>query len=254
MAGNGPPLLFLHGWTMDGSIFANQFERLKDRFQCLAPDLPGHGENAHLPATLDDGAKHLRSLIETRHIEDAVIIGWSMGAAIAWTYLKRFGAKSIAGLITVDMSPKIVNTGSWSYGLKGQTSESIANNTERFRHNWRSSAESIAAGMFADRSGPPDFDFDRAVQAIRKTISGPMNRMWIDLVLMDLRRSISKIECPYFVVHGARSRVYRPETADWFTEQAPNIRKKLFLHSGHSPHLEEPDDFADFVAEFALSL
>ena len=236
---------------MDGSVFANQFERLKDRFFCLSPDLPGHGENANLPATRENSAEHLRSLIEAHRLDNAMLVGWSMGAAIAWTYLKRFNSEGIAGLITVDMSPKIVNAGRWSFGLMGQTPASIADNTERFRRNWQSCAESIAAGMFADRQGPPDFGFDKAVQKIRKTNPDSMNRMWVELVLMDLRRGIAKIECPYLVVHGSKSRVYRPETADWFTAQAPNIRKRLFGNSGHSPHLEEPDLFAETICAFA---
>lgn len=99
-------IIFLHGWTMNGSAFDQQIELLGDEFQCFAPDLPGHGSSAHLTASIDASADFLRDLINNNGLNDVLLVGWSMGAAIAWNYLRRFGSTKVAGLITVDMSQR----------------------------------------------------------------------------------------------------------------------------------------------------
>lgn len=252
-AGSGPPLVFLHGWTMDASLFGGQFTRLSGRFHCLAPDLPGHSSARYLPADLDSTADHVRAIIEARGLAGVILIGWSMGAASAWRMIARHGTGRLAGLVTVDMSPKLVNEGDWSLGLKGQTPAAIAANTARFRTDWLGSAGAVAAGMFATRKGSQDFGFRQATRKIAANDPDAMNRIWASLVAMDERATIPQIDIPCLVAHGARSRVYPAAAADWLVAQAPDARKVTFAHSGHSPHLEEPDAFAEMVAGFAES-
>lgn len=249
--GRGPPLVFLHGWTMDGGLFDGQLARLSDRFQCLAPDLPGHASARHMHADLDTAADHVQAIIDGGGLDGVVLIGWSMGAAAAWRMIARHGTGRLAGLVTVDMSPKLVNEDDWSLGLKGQTPAAVAANIARFRADWSGSAGAIAAGMFATRRGPQDFGFRQATAKIAANDPDAMNAMWASLTAMDERATIPQIDVPYIIAHGARSRVYPAAAADWLVGHAPNARKLTFASSGHSPHLEEPDAFAEMVAGFA---
>lgn len=248
-AGTGRPVVFLHGWTMRGDIFAGQLARLSGRALCLAPDLPGHG-GAPGPATLNRMAEAVRDLIAARALDRPVLVGWSMGAAVAWRYARRFGAGGLAGLVTVDMSPKIVNEGGWTGGLLGQTPETVAANTRRFAEDWAGSAGAIAAGMFAGLPGPPAFDFDTARARIAACDPAAMLQAWRDLVAMDERATIPALDLPHAVFHGARSRVYPAETAHWLARTAPQAEVTTFAASGHSPHLEEPEAFAAALSRF----
>lgn len=250
-AGSGPALVFLHGWTMDSSIFAGQFDRLSDRFTCMAPDLPGHGQAADLSADIETGASVLHDILAPLHHAGCAVtlIGWSMGAAVAWRYFADFGGLGVARLISVDMSPKIVNEHDWTRGLKRQTRAAIEINSRRFQDDWTGSAATLAAGMFA-----PDVPAALAEDArarIAATPSQPMNAMWQSLVEMDMRKAIPALSVPYLVAHGARSRVYPASAADWLVQSAQNARPQAFAASGHSPHLEEPDAFAQVVGTFA---
>ncbi|MCP4385636.1 MAG: alpha/beta hydrolase [Hyphomicrobiales bacterium] len=251
-AGEGPTLIFLHGWTMDGGLFAGQLQRLSDRFHCLAPDLPGHGHARDRAANLDNAAALVDEIIAARDLRDVTLIGWSMGAAAAWRYISLFGTGRLSRLMTVDMSPKIVNGPGWDLGLIGQYADSIATGTARFRADWTGSAPAIAAGMFATREGPAAFDARRAEAKIRDNDPHAMNSMWASLVGMDERATIPLVDIPYLVSYGTKSRVYPASCADWLTEAAPVAYKHGFANSGHSPHLEEPDAFAAAVAGFVL--
>ncbi|MCP5075025.1 MAG: alpha/beta hydrolase [Rhodobacteraceae bacterium] len=251
-AGEGPTLIFLHGWTMDGALFAGQLQRLSDRFHCLAPDLPGHGHARGRAANLNTAAALVNELITARDLSDVTLIGWSMGAATAWRYISLFGTGRLSRLMTVDMSPKIVNGPNWDLGLIGQDADSIATGTARFRADWTGSAAAIAAGMFATREGPAAFDARKAEAKIRDNDPRAMNSMWASLAGMDERATIPLVDIPYLVSYGAKSRVYPSNCADWLAKTAPAAQKHKFSNSGHSPHLEEPDAFAATVAEFAL--
>ncbi|RMF41398.1 MAG: alpha/beta hydrolase [Alphaproteobacteria bacterium] len=250
-AGAGSPILFLHGWTMDGGIFKGQFDRLSGRFHCLAPDLPGHGRAAGMSADLDTAAAMVDAILTTRGLQAVTLVGWSMGAAVAWRYIARFGCARLAGLMTVDMSPKIVNEAGWTRGLIGQDAESVAAATARMAADWPGSAGAIAAGMFATSAGPREYGTAEAEALIRRTCAPAMLSMWRALVAMDERATIPAITVPYLVAHGARSRVYPAAAAEWLARTAPLATRHAFAHSGHSPHLEEPDAFAKRLARFA---
>ncbi len=253
VAGEGPPLIFLHGWTMDGTVFANQMALLADRHLCMAPDLPGHGKARHLEPRIDAAARALEAMMAERGLSGVTLVGWSMGAAVAWRYLALFGDDRVVCLITVDMSPRMVNDADWMLGLMRQDAASIAANTARFRNDWQGSAPAIAAGMFADRAGPPALPFASAVARIRDNDPAAMAAMWTSLLAADARAVVPTLRLPVLVMHGLRSRVYPAATAQWLADRIPGARRHAFAASGHSPHLEEPEAFASAVAAFAAS-
>jgi pimeloyl-[acyl-carrier protein] methyl ester esterase len=51
-AGNGRPLVLLHGWATSASVFSELVAMLAEDFRLLIPDLPGHGASS--PAVQND--------------------------------------------------------------------------------------------------------------------------------------------------------------------------------------------------------
>lgn len=250
-SGAGSPIIFLHGWTMEASLFAGQFARLQDRFHCLAPDLPGHGRAGSIPASVESAVELLHDVIESRKLNKVTLVGWSLGAAVAWTYLTRFGADRVGRMVSVDMSPKIVNEDGWTLGLIGQDRAKVAAKTARFAEDWPAAAPAIATNMFASRRGGPDLSFEQALKKVRANDPAAMSSMWASLIASDSRALIPKLNVPLLAAHGAHSRAYPAATAKWLAETASQACRHTFERSGHSPHLEEPDEFARTLAAFA---
>lgn len=248
------PVVFLHGWTMRGAIFDDVIARLGPDFDCAAPDLPGHGSAADAPATLAACADSVDEVLARWPNRNVIIVGWSMGAAAAWSFLARRGSERIGGLATVDMSPRITPDADWPHGLKGQTAESVAMSTNRFAEDWESATHRIAATMFAKSDGAPDFTRQAARDLIVRQDPQKMRALWDQLVAMDLRGAIPGITVPYLVCSGAESKVYPASASDWIVRNAPHARAQVFEHSGHSPHLEEPAAFARVIAGFAAEV
>ncbi|KJS19349.1 MAG: hypothetical protein VR78_03475 [Hoeflea sp. BRH_c9] len=239
---------------MRGAIFDNLIAGLPDGFDCHAPDLPGHGDQAAAEPSLAAAAQTLSALLEARDLNDVVLVGWSMGAAVAWRYIERFGASRIAGLMTVDMSPKLACEPDWPHGLIGQGEDDLSLTTQRMIADWRGMAEAIATTMFGQRDGAPGYSRQAALNQILANDPGKMITMWNALAGMDKRPVIARLTCPLLAACGALSRVYPGSTAQWLAATAPRGQMHVFEASGHSPHLEEPEAFAARLVEFANAL
>lgn len=248
------PVVLLHGWTMRGAIFDDLIARLPAELDCHAPDLPGHGELAASEPSLAAAAQTLSALLEEHDLNDVLLVGWSMGAAVAWQYVEDFGPDRIAGLMTVDMSPKLACGPDWPHGLIGQSADDLEATTARMVADWPGMAEAIATTMFGHRDGAPGYSRADALAQILSNDSARMITMWKALAGMDKRQVISDLPCPLLAACGTLSRVYPASTAAWLAETAPRGEMHSFAASGHSPHLEEPEAFAARLTTFAGSL
>lgn len=105
--GEGRPIVFIHGVMCSGRLFDRQLEFFSRGFRVVAPDLRGHGdsEKAQGGHTVSNYASDLRALFEAIGVERPVLVGWSMGAMVAFEYLKGFGQDDVPGLVIVDQPP-----------------------------------------------------------------------------------------------------------------------------------------------------
>lgn len=247
----GPVIVFLHGWTMAGDIFADAFARLSGRFACLAPDLPAHGRTTGYAPDVVQGAALLHDLLEREDLRDVTLVGWSLGALLGWQYLDRHGSARVARMMSLDMSPRPLPAPGWRFGLNGQTAAAARAKTAWFRTDWPAAAAAIAATMFAGPQGAPGLGVAAARERIAANPAAPMADYWAALVETDLRGAIARLPVPLLALHGGQSRVYPNGTADWLARSAPQGEAQVFAQAGHAPHLECPETFADTLAAFA---
>ncbi len=100
-------ILALHGFTGCGEDFDALFAHCPGAFRRHCPDLPGHGKNFALPASLDAHLDFIEN--ERRKIFGAapcVLLGYSMGGRIALHYALRMPEK-ISALVLISASPGI---------------------------------------------------------------------------------------------------------------------------------------------------
>jgi pimeloyl-ACP methyl ester carboxylesterase len=252
-SGKGPSIVFLHGWTMAGDIFAPAFDRLSGRFSCIAPDLPGHGRTAGWAATVEGGAAMLGDLLKAEGLDQVTLVGWSLGALIGWTHLDAAGAGRVRAMISLDMSPRPLPAPCWDLGLSGQTAADARAKTEWFRRDWPTAARAIARTMFATAEGAPALSVEAAQARIAAQDADTMASFWASLIEADLRDAVARLPVPLLAIHGAESRVYPPATARWLAEAAPRGRSLVLPGSGHAPHLELPDQVCSEIARFAAN-
>lgn len=83
--GEGPPIVFLHGWPLDSREFWRQLDELSDEFRVVAWDAPGAGRSSDPPDTakLSDWADWLAEFIEILDLAPAHVAGLSFGGGLA---------------------------------------------------------------------------------------------------------------------------------------------------------------------------
>jgi pimeloyl-ACP methyl ester carboxylesterase len=86
-AGSGKPIVFVHGYLVDGRLWSGVVDRLSDRFRCLAPDWPLGAQQVAMNPDADLSptglARLIAEFIERLGLEDVTIVGNDSGGAIS---------------------------------------------------------------------------------------------------------------------------------------------------------------------------
>ncbi len=100
--GTGTPVVFLHGFPLDRSLWSQQVNALAPRVRCIVPDLRGFGESDVTgPYSMRQYADDVIGLLDVLDLESAVICGLSMGGYIAMALWKYYPTR-VRALVLCD--------------------------------------------------------------------------------------------------------------------------------------------------------
>ncbi len=90
--GSGHAIVFVHGFPEDASVWYQLMDGLSEECTCIAIDLPGAGRSqlSDVELTIDNMAENIKEVLDQEHVEDAIIIGHSMGGYVALAFADLF--------------------------------------------------------------------------------------------------------------------------------------------------------------------
>ena len=103
-AGEGDPaLIFVHGWTLNGTFWEQQIERFAETYPVVTVDLAGHGRSGSGRDrwTMAAFGGDVAAVADELELERVVLIGHSMGGAVVLEAARLLGGR-VAGLVFVD--------------------------------------------------------------------------------------------------------------------------------------------------------
>ncbi len=247
-----PLLVALHGWGARGAFFEDLKDRLADICDTVAPDFVGHGSHQHVNEVhLSLLVDQINETVQKSQGRPLFLLGWSMGAAAAFTYLERYGSDQITGLIIEDMAPKPLNDDDWELGIgNGYCAADVAQTTKHVCSGWARYGRRVWRATFADLETAKRFEENPLFEAFLDNREAPLESAWRSLMTLDARALLQGLDIPTLAMMGAQSHVYVPALADWYEKILKVGTVCRIEGAGHAPHLEQPAVFADRVTDF----
>ncbi|MBP0049153.1 alpha/beta hydrolase [Marinobacterium sp. AK62] len=260
--GRGQAIIFLHGWTSGAREWLPFATELSDAHNTFCWDARGHGQHAPPPLEsmqISQMADDLEQLLEHHGIQDAVLVGHSMGALISWEYIRNYGVRRLAGLCIVDQSPKLVTDESWHLGIYGDFD--YARNQafiKRLDEDFAEGVLELAANGLNTRSRENYEQNSRGFQQMRDYLrhlnGSALTRCWDSLTQQDYRDLLPRIDRPVLMVYGDTSQFYPHEVPEWIEAQLPWPELHIYPRADHSPHLWHKEQFAHHLRQWIQRL
>jgi pimeloyl-ACP methyl ester carboxylesterase len=209
--GSGNPVILVHGWPLSGASWEKQVPVLLEAgHRVITYDRRGFGASSK-PTTgydYDTLAEDLHTLVTTLNLQDAALVGFSMGGGEVARYLGKYGSKRVSKAVFIAaIPPFLLKTPDNPEGVDGSVFEVIKKGIAADRLAFLS--QFLSNFYNSDVLGGKLIS-EQAVQLSWNTGAGASPKGTLDCVsawLTDFRNDLKKIDVPTLVIHGDSDRI-----------------------------------------------
>lgn len=248
--GSGRPVVLLHGFPLNRSMWRFQIDHLSKSHRVIAPDLRGHGESSVTEGTvtMQTMASDVAGLLSKLDVDEPVILcGLSMGGYVAWEFW-RHHQQRLSALVLCD-------------------TRAVADTEEVARARQMMAAQVVHAGatMAADSMVPKvlgqvsldsrtsivenvrSMILETAPAGIAATQRGMAQRI-------DMTPYLKEVDVPALVICGTDDAISPPEEMQRIADAMPRSTYAEIEDAGHLAPLENPEPVNTVIEEFLASL
>ena len=244
--GVGDPVVLLHGFPLDHSMWNAQIDTLSGTHRVIAPDLRGHGmsdvstEKITMRAMADDVA----NLLDALQVQDPITLcGLSMGGYVAWEFW-RYHRHRLSRLVLCDTR-----------------AAADAPEVARARQMMAAQVMAEGAGVAADSMlpkllAPANYQENpELVEQVRRLILGTDPRTIAAAQRgmaerEDMTDRLAEIDLPTLIVCGADDPISTPGEMQAIAAQLPHAAYTEITGAGHLPPLERPTATTAAIEKF----
>lgn len=240
-AGDGPPLVLVHGAAEDARTWRRQLMTLSDEFTVVAWDEPGAGRSSDVPVgfTLADYADCLAALVDG--LGPAHVAGLSWGGTVVLELYRRH-PDLVATLVLVD------TYAGWQGSLPAAEVRARVEGAAQLLAAPADEFDPTFPGLFA---GDPPADVVPLIRAMAADVRRESMRPALRAMAQaDLRDLLPHIAVPTLLVWGEEDARSPLGVARQFEQAIPDTTLVLIPRAGHLSHLEQPEAFDDAVRRF----
>jgi non-heme chloroperoxidase len=249
--GFGRPVVLIHGVSMSRRFFGRNAAALAERFRVINLDLRGHGESPPHEGghTVAQYARDVKDLLDALGLDDAVLVGWSMGSLVIWDLIRQVGTAGLAGHVVVSQGPSDLRQPGWE--LAGLTVEGLHESLAAAQADYRSVMEHLVRAMLCDEPSPTDMEI--LVGEALRIGANAGTCILLDQSLQDYRDVIGSYALPTLLSWGRDEKLLPVASGEWLAERIPG-ELVVFERSGHCPMWEEPERWNRVVGDWIAAL
>ncbi len=251
-AGEGRPIVMIHGWPLSDEMYEYQYNFLIHKnFRVIGITLRGFGKSdkPYGGYDYDIHAMDIKNVLSKLDVQDAVLVGFSMGGSIAIRYVSMYKGAHVSKLILCGAAAPIwTQREDFKYNLtKSAVDELIELNYTDRPQLLSNFGEIFSATKTSLNEGISNWLYGINISASSHATS----QCLIALRDTDLRPDLAKITIPTLIMHGKKDKICSFDLAEQMKAGIKNSHIVAFENSGHSMFLEETLKFNTELSKFA---
>lgn len=240
---NSIPLIALHGWGMNASVWQPIEALLFEKLPFLRLNLPGYSGNPALSEmTIDATVEWLADQFDGQ----CHLLGWSMGGLVAQAFCHKYPER-VGSISLVASTPSFIEREHWGCGLDKSVLEQFIH---QLRDNRNTTIRRFIALQFMGESG---------TTSLQKQLRGllmdqPPNQETLEqglqwLLNCDFREELRRLP-PQHWMFGCLDRLVPLELSEQIMQMVPGAKVSYFDDCGHAPFLTQPEQFTEKLLDF----
>ncbi|SOB99414.1 pimeloyl-ACP methyl ester carboxylesterase [Ureibacillus xyleni] len=234
--GTGEVLVFVHGFLGAKEIFSEVIDELSSHFDCIAVDLPGHGESKLEKESYSvyDYARAVADILAHEEIKEATWLGHSMGGYIVLAAIEKEIAPINRAILAY--SSDLADTDEQIEKRTNQQQQIADDGVEHFVNN-------VLGAFFSENPNEEHVNYARNI-AYNASEEGLVMALETMKNRPNQHELVEQLKIPILVIEGSEDAVVKPvETNN------PNV-KKVMTKTGHLGMLEDSQTFIRTIREF----
>jgi pimeloyl-ACP methyl ester carboxylesterase len=209
--------------------------------------LRGHGRSSKIPYghTVDVYAADVHAFIQGLGLEDVVLVGWSMGAMVIWSYFRQFSDESIKATVVVAQGPSDLKRDDWELGFDFPA---LCHLMDEIQTDRAQLAKNFIPFMFKEPITETDVQWMfKEITSLPESIA---SAILFDQSVQDYRSVLPSVTVPTLLAFGGADKLVPMAAGTYLQDNMPDARLVVFKNSSHCPFLEEPERFNAEVDKF----
>jgi len=256
-AGSGKPIVFVHGFLVDGRLWEGVVDRLSDRYRCLAPDWPIGAQQIAMKPDADLSPYGIAAIIDSflaaLDLDDVTIVGNDSGGAmsqiLATRHPQRLGRLVLTNCDTHENFPP------GPFKALPPVAK-LPGGIDLIAAPFRIGAIARATFRpFTKRPIPPELIAswmepslrDAAIKRDVKKVTVDMNKRYT----LEAAEKLKTSELPILLTWAPGDRLFPLRNAERLAADTPNARLVQIPDAGTFVPLDQPQRLAEEIAAFA---
>ncbi|ADU69251.1 alpha/beta fold hydrolase [Pantoea sp. At-9b] len=252
--GKGHPVLFSHGWPLDGDMWDSQMNFLAERgYRVIAFDRRGFGRSDQpwQGYDYDTFASDINDLINHLGLDKVTLVGFSMGGGDVTRYIGNYGSARVAGLVLLGaVTPIFGQAEDYPEGVDLSVFAGIRDGLRKDRAQF---IQDFAAPFYGTNAG--------------QTVSEGVLTQTLNIALLaslkgtldcvtafsetDFRGDIAKVNVPTLVIHGSNDQIVPfATTGKVAAEMIPGAELKVYENGPHGFAVTHQDQLNEDLLAF----